>query len=175
MNSAHDQAEYTHRKFTNTDTLDKVLQDLAERHYQGNVSLTIRAAIENLRTSLDGTNTPEKAYHHLQQQIQGVQSDLSDDRVLLEEMHELLQSSQQSEGNRSARTTLTSEATEVHTLIIESERGLKFDDVVEASELPPAQVKDALERLVDLGNIGRTREQRYVPAGLINGSARGDI
>jgi len=54
MSSQNTEYTFIRRKFTITESLDDVLTGMASQHYQGNVSLCIRAAIEDHRGTLAG-------------------------------------------------------------------------------------------------------------------------
>lgn len=61
----NEDTQFTRREFTTTVHLDDIVEELAERYYQGNVIMFLRAAIEDHRSSLTKTQqshsfTPSK-------------------------------------------------------------------------------------------------------------------
>lgn len=74
---------FTRRKFTIPEQLDERLVKLADQHYQGNVSLCIRAAIEDHRSTLNETG--QDSLH-----IQRLMSQLESTKSRQAEIHELI-------------------------------------------------------------------------------------
>ena len=54
MGPERDESDFTRRKFTIPRRLDEDLVRVAEDHYQGNVSLCLRAAFEDHKQTLNG-------------------------------------------------------------------------------------------------------------------------
>ena len=54
MGNKTGESEFTRRKFTIPRRLDDELVRIAEKHYQGNVSLCLRAAFEDHKQTLNG-------------------------------------------------------------------------------------------------------------------------
>jgi hypothetical protein len=153
------ESTFTRRKFTITETLDETLAKLAQQHYQGNISLCIRAAIEDHRKTLNGTGDA--------QTMRGIQKDLerlADRQDSLSAAIDELDSSdtnsrEVAKPNRDPSDGGTSYACNVaRDAIREAERPVRIEDLQERLELPLSELQPALGTLIDRGAIVRTDE-----------------
>ncbi|ARS89334.1 hypothetical protein [Natrarchaeobaculum aegyptiacum] len=158
---------FVRRKFTITERLDQTLQKMATRHYQGNVSLCLRAAIESHRKTLEGdgqfaARQVARQLDALQQGMQELQADVDNASVGRDE-------GQKETELRSAVWGV--ELTEGMQIIIDaldsSGSPLRMEDFLEQTELNPSQLQESIARLVDLGFVVETTDgkQRYRHAG----------
>jgi len=154
--------EFIRRKFTLTETDDRELQRLADRHYDGNVSLCLRAAFASHSQNLDGEG--QRAVQRLEREVRTLSEQTSQigediDRTV-EKTEELATAQTTSLPFRPESNTL-SDAESVYGLFRESTDSLRIDDVIERSELPPRRILPAVEFLVDLAYLRRTTQDRY--------------
>ncbi|WP_323173201.1 helix-turn-helix domain-containing protein [Natrialba sp. PRR66] len=163
---------FVRRKFTITERLDQTLQEMAARHYQGNVSLCLRAAIESHRETLEGdgqfaARQVARQLDLLQQGMRDLQADLDD--VVVEMADEETEPEP-----RSAMwgVGLADEMQVILDALDSSGSPLRLEDLLEQSELNPPQLQKNLARLVDLGFVVETTDgkRRYGHAGQINSS-----
>ncbi|ELZ06178.1 hypothetical protein C482_00110 [Natrialba chahannaoensis JCM 10990] len=163
---------FVRRKFTITERLDQTLQEMAARHYQGNVSLCLRAAIESHRETLEGdgqfaVRQVVRQLDTLQQAMQELQADVDNALVERDEVQKETQL-------RSAvwGVELTEGMQTIIDALNSSGSPLRIEDLLEQTELNPPQLQKNLGRLVDLGFVVETTDgkQRYGRAGQINAS-----
>lgn len=164
MSSNHDQPAFTRRRFSLPDPKDDVLVSLAERHYQGNVSLFLRAAIEDHRDTLEGTGQGERSLHEIRSAI----TDFSDAQQDLRKMVEAIdERSQGTESQPNLTCLQTRHLPTPHQQVFEAcrdgEQGCRFQDIVDQTGLPAKQVKTALEALIDAALLEPDTDQRYHP------------
>jgi paraquat-inducible protein B len=168
MPSTDDDVTFVRRKFTITEELDAVLTDLAGQHYQGNVSLCLRAAIEDHRSTLTGTDDTfiaEQVTRHLdalQTQLQNLEAELetlTEDRDKTD--HDEL--SDQGVGDE----TMTAEMQAIHETLRETDQALRLDDLIERIVHPKHHLQPALEALIDQGRVttAGTNTERFQLAG----------
>lgn len=164
MSSNHDQPSFTRRRFSLPDPKDDVLVSLAERHYQGNVSLFLRAAIEDHRDTLEGTGQGERTLHELRTAI----SDLSHGQQELYKMvKKIIEQSHDSAAATETFSPLTRHLPTPHRRVfnacVNADQGCRFQDLVDQTNLPAKQVKVSLEVLLDLALLEQDNNQRYNP------------
>ena len=161
--SDEDASPIIRRKFTLTESLDNQVERLADQHYQGNVSLCLRAAIKEHQQTLSGEGRLalkrlEREVNNLNETVSNLSPDIAD---VVGEI----------EGHRPASEhdgppSISSEQFEVAQEILEdlhrAETPLRVEDLVERVEAPPRLVIPALGQLVDLGFVVKTpRGERY--------------
>jgi hypothetical protein len=166
-------ASFTRRKFTITEPLDNELVQLAEAHYQGNVSLCIRAAIEDHQQSLRGEGeiatrqlTAQMSELVGQQQSTLETLDAIDDRLpTTEQPHPKRRGSAVSESELS---DLPTEAVQVLQVFTDAKDSLRIGDVVDRVELSIREVQTAAGLLVDYGYLVQTNTntERYRAIGV---------
>lgn len=157
MNDNHSSADQsstiTRRKFTLTKRLDADLQQLAAQHYQGNVSLCLRAAVEDHKT-LNGEGRIalqrlEQEMGHLREAVAELDDDTTDIVARIEAVS--------SRGTRDELLSVAdeelSDAQQVLDVFQETETSLRVNDVIERVDLPLRRVVHAVEKLIDIGAI----------------------
>jgi hypothetical protein len=156
----------TRRKFTLPERLDADLQRFADLHYQGNVSLCLRAAYEDHKNTLNGEG--RIALKRLEQevgQLREITTELSRDMSNIAADVEALR-------DRGARREPPSvidggygDTQQVIDELHSAKTPLRIEDLLERAELSPRRVVTALEQLVDLGLIVETPQgARYQPS-----------
>lgn len=158
---------FTRRKFTITETLDDVLTDLAERNYQGNVSLCLRAAIEDHRTTLEGTSEGLVA-QQLTRYIEYLQEGQDHLIASIKSIEDAIDDGTRGKSNPDhiIMVKTTDEMHRVHDVLVGMEQGLRVDDIAEQLEMPTSRVQPALCSLVDQGHVCEYNDnQRYRLAG----------
>ncbi len=171
-------ATFIRRKFTLTETLDGVLTKLAAQNYQGNVSLCLRAAIEDHRTTLEGTGAEQLAVQRLVQNLEGIEKQQKAMRAELESIQEQQGVKHQSEPEHhpihpeGVTETMRSILFEIQP----ADSGLRIDDLVEKLDTSPSRMVPALGSLVDLGvvvdvgkNTHRFQLTGHAPQGPLGG------
>ncbi|GAB7018737.1 helix-turn-helix domain-containing protein [Halostagnicola bangensis] len=160
---------FVRRKFTITERLDQTLQEMAARHYQGNVSLCLRAAIESHRETLEGDG--QFAARQVARQLDTLQQGMQELRADVDNASVERDEGQKTE-LRSAvwGVELTGEMQTIIDSLDSSGSPLRMGDLLEQTELNPPQLQENLARLVDLGFVVETTDgkQRYRHAGQVN-------
>jgi Arc/MetJ-type ribon-helix-helix transcriptional regulator len=145
---------FVRRKFTLPKTLDEMVEKLAEEHYQGNVSLFIRAAIEDHRKTLTGT----KEELVLQQATRQL-DDLENQQAEILQTLSNLDAESNTETSTQGRTRLgmpdsmTDDMTRVYTALVEATDPLRLADLSEELGIPAVHLEPVLGRMVDHGYI----------------------
>lgn len=164
---------FKRRKFTITEELDEVLTRLAEDHYQGNVSLCIRTAIEDHRASLEKSGKESAMSQRLaikldelaahQEELSAAVNDLPQ-----KEAAELSNSSHHPEGVNGAMQA-------VYDALADSPNPLRFEDISENIDAPIADIQTALGQLVDRGFVvtDSGQNQRYSLVGTTSENSLG--
>lgn len=144
----------TRRKFTLTERLDTELQQLARRHYQDNVSLCLRAAVEDHKSALNGegrialkrveqkTAQLHELIVEINNNLSAVASDIDEGKKLRSRDAPL---SVADDGFSDAQRVLD----ELHGATIP----LRAEDLTERLELSSRRVICGLEQLIDVGSI----------------------
>lgn len=162
--STNAEPAFTRRKFTITETLDSELNSLAERHYQSNVSLCIRAAIEDHIQTLEGDG--DATTRRLIAEI----DEVGDTQQVLVRKISALESALETEGQQTDETSqsprtgaLPPTRRQVLDRIAAAESGLHVDDIMETLDLPNEHILAALGSLVDRGYVFRVEpnSERY--------------
>jgi hypothetical protein len=163
---------FIRRKFTITEVLDLTLQQMAARHYQGNVSLCLRAAIESHRQILEGEG--QFALQEVQRKLENVDQTV---REMQSNLDEILVETVQEEQNVDSQpilcgVQLTDEMSAIVGVLENAQSPLRLEDILEQTELTPVHLQPNLSRLVDRGLVVNTRDgrQRFGLAGRANSS-----
>lgn len=157
-------ATITRRKFTLSERLDADLQQLAARHYQGNVSLCLRAAVKDHKSTLNGEGRIalqrlEREMSHLRE----IAAELTDDVAAM-----AVELDERDGGGHDAPTSVADKPfddaqrvlDELHT----ATTPLRGGDLTEHLELSPRRITHALEQLIDIGLIVESPDRaRYQP------------
>lgn len=153
MTRGESDASFKRRKFTITESLDGVLEDLAEQNYQGNVSLCLRAAIEDHQETLSGTDQSLVT----QQLLHRVEKLTSRQDQIIEELNTLETSLAQETAGADASslqaTGLSDDERQILRVLETTETGLRVDDLADRLDHPTARIQPALGSLIDLGII----------------------
>ncbi|MDH5020366.1 hypothetical protein [Halobacterium rubrum] len=167
--------EFVWRKFTITETLDAVLQEMAASHYQGNVSLCLRAAIESHQAMLRGEG--QLAAQQVVRRLDAI-----DDRQarLTSQLEDFAtdDSGVDYGGTISAAgVELSGEIAEIYTVLAAQSGALRIDDLVEKLDVELEELHAGLTRLVDLGIVTATGDtpSRYCLAGSQRRSGGGGL
>lgn len=167
MTANHNQPEFTRRKFTLPPTTDNILTNLAERHYQGNVSLFLRAAIEDHRDTLEGTGSGERSIHEVGQAISQINESHGDLDDKLTKILEIIDQQQTLTPTQIGPEigAFPEPVEQIHQHVLNATQGCRFDDLVEQTQLPKATIQSALHTLLDVGLVSQPRDGRFYPVG----------
>lgn len=169
MSSQNTESTFIRRKFTITESLDDVLTGMASQHYQGNVSLCIRAAIEDHRATLAGDG--EIATQRLIPQVESIKNQ---QQMIIESIEDLNGELQAIEESAVATSDPDPEMSTHMQLICDelskSDGGLRLDDLVERLDIPASQTMSSLENLLDQAYVRRLSDgkDRYRLSGYSN-------
>mgnify|MGYP006270608697 FL=1 len=166
MNSRDTEPSFIRRKFTITESLDDVLTGMAFQYYQGNVSLCIRAAIEDHRGTLAGDG--EIAIQRLIPQVDSINSQQQMIIKLIEDLDSELEIiKEKTVATPDTDPEMSTHMQQICDELSKSERGLRLDDLVERLNIPASQVVSSMEDLLEQANIERTSDgkDRYCLAG----------
>lgn len=172
------QQEFKRRKFTITEGLDDELGDLADDHYQGNVSLCLRQAIADHKATLNGEG--RLTLKRLNQNVREVEELLVDIAQtvgsLSEEVDEFAQQNSSSASiTPSAESEWEKTAQIVFSVLDEANGPLRFEDIVERGGLKPMAAMKGLGRLKDVGYVFQSSDNppRFYIAQMSRGSSEG--
>lgn len=164
-----EQATFIRRKFTITETLDNVLTNMAEQHYQGNVSLCLRAAIEDHRTSVNGTKDAI-VVEQLSRQVASVQTQQEEMVSDIQSIKDQLSSDGSDEDDLDYinDSNMTDAMQMIYTKLFQAEKALRIEDIAEKSNQTTAQIQPALGNLIDQGHVTMIdgNSQRFQLTGL---------
>lgn len=151
MQSRVDDSTFTRRKFTITESLDERLEEFAGRHYQGNVSLCIRSAIEDHQQSLEGEG--KLALSRLVAQMGELENQQAEIQDQLQELDNTLNAPRTSTvgGVSDGDSTDTTEL--VRSELSIADDGLRIDDLMDKLPLSLPEIQSALGLLVDQGVV----------------------
>jgi len=161
---------FIRRKFTITEVLDLTLQQMATGHYQGNVSLCLRAAIESHRQILEGEG--QFALQQVQRKLENVDQTVQEMQATLGEIPV-----EESEDKRTVDSQsvmcgiqLTDEMSVIVAVLENARTALRLEDILEQTELAPSHFQTNLSRLVDRGLVitPNDGQQRFSLAGRVN-------
>jgi hypothetical protein len=147
----------TRRKFTLSERLDREIEQLASRHYQGNVSLCLRAAIKEHQRTLDGEGRLalkrlEREVNHLSEAVAELDHDTADLAAEIEGAGD--------SPSLGAPPSVEDRQFDVAQRLLDeflgAETPLRVEDLVERSDLPTRRIVRALGQLVNLGSIVET-------------------
>lgn len=155
MTSRNTGSTFIRRKFTITETLDNVLTDLAAQNYQGNVSLCLRAAIEDHRTTLEGAGAEQLATQRLAVELESIEEQQDVIRSAVESLQDQTEMRNQAESGRRRGDAggMTDDMRSIFDAVKSADGGLRMDDLVERLDIPPSRLQPALGSLVDLGLV----------------------
>lgn len=155
-------SSFVRRRFTITEALNEVLDQLAKHHYQGNVSLCLRAAIEEHRTTLQGTDSVQPEIEQLAMQIQRMAENQGDLREVIETIPDKINTTSRNEGKQMAGPPgVAGDSRVVYEALRASDSGLRFDDLQEKLDLPASRVQPALGALLNSAHVVRSAENRH--------------
>jgi len=153
MTQRDPESTFKRRKFTITESLDTELEKLADENYQGNVSLCIRAAVEDHKGTLDGTES-ELLTQQLARRVDELAS--RQDRVLdfLSTIEEKLEPPEsQPFPSIDTPRELPENALRILETLETAENGLRIDDLTDRLEVPTSQVQPVIGKLIDYGLV----------------------
>lgn len=155
------------RKFTITEVLDQTLEEMAARHYQGNVSLCLRAAIESHRESLEGDG--EFAAHQIKRQLDELEQRVQELQSGLDEIPVDATADDDTGASQSVLWGIEMSAgmLTIVQVLDEASSPLRIQDIAEQTELSPQRLQADLSKLVDYGLVIETsdQQQRFSLAG----------
>lgn len=143
---------FKRRKFTITESLDNVLEELAAQNYQGNVSLCLRAAIEDHRETLHGTDSGLVA----QQLVQRVDKLTARQDHLIDVLNDIqanLNIDEKGTKQATQHKGVSRDEAQILTVIETAETWVRIEDIAEQLDLPASQIQPALGTLLDRGYI----------------------
>lgn len=161
MTTNNSDSTFVRRKFTITETLDNVLTELAAQNYQGNVSLCLRAAIEDHRATIEGTGTEQLAAQKLVRHLERVEEQQEEIKAEIKAMLDRLEDQNQAESRHHhvSCSGMTEDMHCIYDTLNSTDNELRIDDLAERLDLPASRLQPALGSLVDLGlvvNVGET-------------------
>lgn len=169
MTTNNSDSTFVRRKFTITETLDDVLTKLAAQNYQGNVSLCLRAAIEDHKATLQGTGAEQLATQRLAVKLENIEEQQEVIRAKLESLQGQAETRDQAEHGRclGRSSRLTDGMHSIYMEMKTADNALRIDDLIERLDMPPSRLQPALGSLVDLGLVVEIGEntQRFRLAG----------
>jgi len=169
MSSQNTESTFIRRKFTITESLDDVLTGMASQHYQGNVSLCIRAAIEDHRGTLAGEGAI--ATQRLASQVESIKSHQQGLIELVEDLGVELQTIEENAvATSDTDPEMSTHMQQICDELSKSDEGLRLDDLVERLDIPASKVVSSLEDLLDQAYVMRSSDgkDRYWLSGYSN-------
>lgn len=150
------ESEFVRRKFTITRELDDALVELANQHYQGNVSLCIRQSIIDHQKTHRGDG--RLMIKRLSQTMEQIQDDVE---TLTDSVESLVEQFQPEDPGHSAsgihlskaQNKMRSDTQCILEILTESSGPLRVEDMIERMDLKPITVRRALGRLIDFGYV----------------------
>lgn len=151
----------TRRNISLSESNDEMLDEMAAKHFNGNVSQLIRAAV------LDYQEDSEDGDRH---EISLLRKDLEKIRESVEGIEESIESlegrvtrvEQQGESERLLEpdmTEISSDARKVQQIFIDLEGVLSVEDVLAEASIPPRKVCAALGHLLDTGHVQQRQSE----------------
>lgn len=163
MSPKHDTPEFVRRKFTLPERMEEILVSLAERHYEGNVSMFLRAAIIDHRDSLEGSASGERTLNEITRKLGAMsshQTETSDQlNTIIEQLDALNPSSDTS--HRQSIDVLSGSAQDVLDTCLDDPTGARFADLVEQTTYSPREIQAAIHSLLNLGYLEQSSEGRF--------------
>lgn len=161
MQSGVDNSTFTRRKFTITESLDERLVEFAGRHYQGNVSLCIRSAIEDHQQSLEGEG--KLALSRLVTQMEELKNQQASIQEELQDIDDTLNSPSTSTMGSVSDGDYTDTTELVRSELSIADDGLRIDDLMDRLPLSLPEIQSALGLLVDQGIVvdRHTNRERF--------------
>ena len=163
MTTNNKNSTFVRRKFTITETLDSVLTGMAAQNYQGNVSLCLRAAIEDHRATLEGTGAGQLATQRLAVKLDAIEAQQEAIRSAVDSVQNRTEKRNQTDSGRrrshGETSGMTDDMRHIYDTVKAADSGLRTDDLAERLDLPASRLQPALGSLVDLGllvDIGNT-------------------
>lgn len=154
---------FIRRKFTITETLDGVLTEMAAQNYQDNVSLCLRASIEDHRATLEGTGTDQLASQRLAMKLETIEKQQELIGSTVESVQEQTEEGKRSGSGKRRRNTgeMTDDMRYVYDTVQTADRGLRIGDLVERLDLSASRLQPALGSLVDVGLVVDTGDSTH--------------
>lgn len=152
MRHSETDASFKRRKFTITESLDEVLVDLADQNYQGNVSLCLRAAIEDHRETLNGTDSGLIA-QQLLQRVDELTSRQEQVVTTVESLENSLDEIPTEARSSPSQPDQSDTKSRVLSGLETAEAPLRIEDLTEQLDLPTRRILPTLETLIDQGMI----------------------
>ncbi|WP_136717720.1 hypothetical protein [Halorientalis salina] len=158
QHSADESSEtITRRKFTLSEQLDREIEKLASRHYQGNVSLCLRAGVKEHQQTLNGEGRLalkrlEHEVSNLSESVADLNCDTGDTTTENKEVRD----ERGLDISPSVGAHQLDVAQELLDEFLRSETPLRVEDLVERTDLPIRRVVRGLGHLVDSGSIVET-------------------
>jgi DNA-binding transcriptional regulator GbsR (MarR family) len=149
----------TRRKFTLTERLDADLQRFADLHYQGNVSLCLRAAYEDHKNTLNGEG--RIALKRLEQEVGQLREITTELNREVSDIAEDIKDLKDRGSHRELPSVIdgaNSDAQQVIDELHSARTPLRIEDLLERAGLSPRRIVTALEQLVNLGLVVETPE-----------------
>ena len=161
MASGVDDSTFTRRKFTITESLDERLVEFAGRHYQGNVSLCIRSAIEDHQQTLEGEG--KLALSRLAAQMEQLENQQTGIQEQLQELDDAMNAPSTSTVGVVSDGDYTDTKELVRSELSIADDGLRIDDLMERLPLSLPEIQSALGLLVDQGLVvdRHTNRERF--------------
>jgi hypothetical protein len=171
MGPERDGSDFTRRKFTIPRRLDEELVRVAEDHYQGNVSLCLRAAFEDHKQTLNGEG--EIAFGRLLSHVDEMATRQSE---ILNRIESLEDDAGAQGAPSPSSSPLGRRVEQVYRELEQSDGGLRIDDLRERLDLSLPAIQSALGKLVDhgLSTDRGTDSERFWAVG-VNELSRGDF
>ncbi len=143
---------FKRRKFTITESLDSALKELAAQNYQGNVSLCLRAAIEDHRETLHGTDSGLVAQQLAQRvdQLNARQEHVID---VLNDIQHTVNTDEEENKQTAQQKNVTRDEARILSVIEPAETWVRIEDIDDQLDLPVSQIQPAVGRLLDRGFI----------------------
>jgi DNA-binding transcriptional ArsR family regulator len=150
------------RKFSLTKEIDEQLQELASQHYQGNVSLCIRAAFKEHQRTVHGEG--RLALKRLEQEVSRLSEQISNLETKIAESGSDEDAIGQDSAMRSQRTDGNQSALEsqILTYLNGVDTAVRIEDIIEATGISPRAVVQIMGEYYDAGIIQETEPRgRY--------------
>jgi hypothetical protein len=166
---------FVRRKFTLPESLDTVLVGFAEDHYQGNVSLCLRAAIEDHRATLNGKKN-ELILQQVTRQLNDFQEQQAEIQAIVTnlELNNDTPTSDCDQIRLAIHQNMTDDMQQVHLALIDATDPLRIADLSEELNIPSVCLEPILGRMVDHGYVTPygTNPQRFSLAGTHTGETK---
>ncbi len=143
------------RKFTLTKSLDESLESLANQHYQSNVSQCLRAAIEDHRSTLNGTDKT-MLMHQIINGIQDLQHQQDGMFESIQSINHSINRNEIPESDWQLGPANQSPISRQILSVLKPDTALRLDDITEELDLMSSEIQPVLEVLIDRALIETT-------------------